>query len=321
MLRLKKILVPTDFSTASDEALTSACQWGRSFGAEVHVLHVLQSLRPDLLPSPAYLSDPRSAPVTLREYADAELETRRQRAGRQGVAVECSAKEGLSAAGTILDYAQQSDVDLIAMSTHGRRGVRRMILGSVTEEVVQFSNLPVLTIVAGEPSAHPLRPDHILVPVDLSEHSKKAVAHAKHLAAAFGADLRLLHVVVEMPVPVYYDGTGFPGLAFTSPVLEKQAVEALECLYAEAEGPSVPVEFHLEHGLAVEQILRFSSTHPTDLMVLASHGLTGLSHLLMGSVAERLVRRASCPVFTVKSFGRSLLSTEKSPATFVGAAD
>jgi nucleotide-binding universal stress UspA family protein len=319
MLRLNKILVPTDFSPASGDALTSACQWGRSFGAEIHVVHVLQSLRPDLFPSPATVTDPRSAPATLREHAEAELETRRRRASRQGVAVKCVAKEGLSAAGTLLEYAQENDVDLIAMSTHGRRGVRRMILGSVTEEVVQCSTHPVLTIVAGERPAA-LRPDHILVPVDLAEHSKKAVAHAKHLAAAFGADLRLLHVIVEMPLPGYYDGTGFPGLAYTSPTLEKQAVEGLESIYAEAGGPSVPVEYHLEHGLAVEQILRFASTHRTDLLVLASHGLTGLPHLLMGSVAERLVRRASCPVFTVKSFGRSLLSTETSPTASVGAA-
>jgi nucleotide-binding universal stress UspA family protein len=320
MLQLNKILVPTDFSPASDDALTSACQWGRSFGAEIHIVNVLQTLRPDLYPAPASPPDSRSAPATVRECAEGELETRRRLASRQGVTVKCAAAEGLSAAGTILAYAEENDIDLVAMSTHGRRGVRRMILGSVAEEVVQFSTLPVLTIVAGERSAHPLRPEHILVPVDLSEHSKKAVAHAKHLAAAFGAGLRLLHVVVEMAQPVYYDGMGVPNLVFASPVLEKQAVAAMESLYAAAGGPSVPVEFHLEHGLAVEQILRFASAHRTDLLVLASHGLTGLSHLLMGSVAERLVRRASCPVFTVKAFGKSLLSDEKSPAAFVGAA-
>jgi nucleotide-binding universal stress UspA family protein len=206
------------------------------------------------------------------------------------------------------------------MGTHGRSGVRRMMLGSVAEGVVQYSNRPVLTIVGGQRSAHPLRPERILVAVDLSDHSKAAVAYAKHLAATFGAELRVLHVVVPVAPPAYHDGTCIPSFTFTSPVVEKEAMAAMKRFYAEAQGPSGPIDFHVEHGQAVERILAFTAAHQTDLLVLASHGLTGLPHLLMGSVAERLVSRASCPVFTVKSFGRSLIQEEAPPAKAVGAA-
>jgi nucleotide-binding universal stress UspA family protein len=319
MLRVKNILVPTDFSLASDNALTIACQWGRKLGAQIHVLHALQSLRSDLYPASLAAADPGWIPMTLRESATGDLETRRRLATNQGVAVTCATGDSLSPAATILAYAETHDIDLIAMSTHGRRGVRRMLLGSVAEEVVQRSNHPVLTIVAAAGSSRPLQPERILVAVDLSERSTLPVAHAKHLAAAFGAKLHLLHVLVQSPLPPYYDGIGVPGVAFDSPLLEKQARAALECLYAEAGGPGGPVEFHLQHGQAVEQILDFAATHSTDLLVLASHGLAGLPHLLMGSVAERVVRRAYCPVLTVKSFGRSLIAANAAPVR-VGTA-
>jgi nucleotide-binding universal stress UspA family protein len=155
--------------------------------------------------------------------------------------------------------------------------------------------------------------------VDLSDHSRTAVAYAKHLAAAFEAELRLLHVVVEVPRPTLYDAMGLPNFVSASPAIEKEAVSAMENIYARAEGPNGPVQFDLERGLAVEEILRFTSTHHTHLLVLASHGLTGLSHLMMGSVAERVVRRANCPVFTVKSFGKSLISSDRPEGAVVSA--
>jgi nucleotide-binding universal stress UspA family protein len=145
------------------------------------------------------------------------------------------------------------------------------------------------------------------------------VAHAKHLAAVFGAELRLLHVLVQSPMPAYYEGMGVPSFVFDSPLLEKQALSALESLYDEADAPGRPVEFHLRRGQAVDEILRFAAAHSTDLLVIASHGLTGLQHLLMGSVAERVVRRASCPVLTVKSFGRPLLSAHEGSVAVMAA--
>jgi nucleotide-binding universal stress UspA family protein len=311
MLKVKNILVPTDFSPASDDALTSACQWSRKLGAQIHVFHALQSLRPDFYPASLAASDPSWIPKALRKSAERELETRRHLAAHQGIAVTCASTEGLSAAATILEYAESYEIDLIAMGTHGRRGVPRMLLGSVAEEVVQCASRPVLTIVAGARSARPLQPERILVAVDLSEHSRALVAHAKHLAAVFGAELRLVHVLVPWAVPpYYYAGMEAPSLVFDSPRLEKQLSYALESLYSEANGPRGPVDFHLERGQAVEKILRVAAVHSTDLLILGSHGLTGLPQLLMGSVAERVVRRAPCPVLTVKAFGRSLIAAD-----------
>jgi nucleotide-binding universal stress UspA family protein len=316
MLRVKRILFPTDFSPTSDAALATACHWARKLDAELHLFHTLESLRPDLYPAALGLADPAIVSLSIEEMAHKELEERRRQASNQGAVVTVAAVEGLSAAPTLLDYAETHDIDLIAMSTHGRRGVRRLLLGSVAEEVVQRSTCPVLTIGAAAKSGHSLSPQRILVAVDLSDHSAAPVAHAKHLASLFQAEMQLLHVLVRSPLPAYYDGAAVPNLVFDSPLLEKEAQSALEKLYEDADGPAGPVSMHVEHGLAVEQILRFASANSSDLVVVASHGLTGVSHLLMGSVAERVVRQASCPVLAFKSFGKSLIA-EPAPARVV----
>jgi nucleotide-binding universal stress UspA family protein len=313
MLQVTKILVPTDFSPACDAALTHACHWARRLGAEVHIFHALQSLRPDVYPASLGASDPAWIPLTLRESAEAQLATRLRLAADQGVAATCATADGLSPAPTILDYAQSHDVGLVIMSTHGRRGVRRMLLGSVAEEVVQRAQQPVLTMIARSLSARPPEPRRILVALDLSEHSAVALACAKQLAAAFGAQLLMLHVLIQSPVPALYDDVAAAQLTFSSPRFETKARQALESMYRDAGGENGRADAHVERGPAVERILEFASTHSIDLVVLASHGLTGLAHVLMGSVAERVVRRASCPVLTVKSFGRSRPAADGSP--------
>jgi nucleotide-binding universal stress UspA family protein len=312
MLRVRRVLFPTDFSSTSDVALAPACHWTIKLGAQLHIFHAMESFRPDLYPGSLGLADPAILSLNLEEEARKELDVRRRMATNQGATVTCATAEGLSPAPMILDYAETHDIDLIARSTHGRRGVRRLLLGSVAEEVVQRSLCPVLTM-GGGGAGHSLSPQRILVAVDLSDHSAAPVALAKHLAALFGAETQLLHVLVRSPLPAYYDGVGVPHPAFKSPLLEKEAQTALEALYEDAGGPPGPLSVQIEHGLAVEQILRFAAANSSDLVVLASHGLTGVSHLLMGSVAERVVRQASCPVLTVKSFGKSLIADAAPP--------
>ena len=225
---------------------------------------------------------------------------------------------GLAAAPNILDYAEAHDIDIIAMSTHGRRGVRRLLLGSVAEEVVQRSTCPVLTITAGPRSSHDLWPERILAAVDLSEHSSAVVAYGKELALLFRAELQLLHVIVRTPLPAYYDGGGLPMVMFDSSLLERESQVALGTLYQNAGGAPGPSSVHVEHGVALEQILRFATVNSSDLILVASHGLTGVAHLLMGSVSERVVRQAPCPVLTIKSFGKSLIDQPAAAALASG---
>jgi len=309
MLQVSRILFPTDFSSTSDSALTPACHWARRLGAELHLLHVVEALRPELYAASLALPDPAIIDARLHEKAQEELETRCRLARDRGAKATCESIEGLSPAPAILDYAESHDADLIAMSTHGRRGLRRFLLGSVTEEVVQRSSAPVLTL-RGENTVYDAVPHRILVAVDLSQHSAAAIGHAKELAALFHAELQLLHVLVRPPIPISYDGMSAPNLLPDFSQLEKEAQTALEELYERSAGPSGPMSLHVVEGLPVDEILRFARVNSSDIVVVASHGLTGVKHLLLGSVAERVVRQSSTPVLTLKSFGKSLIVKE-----------
>jgi nucleotide-binding universal stress UspA family protein len=189
--------------------------------------------------------------------------------------------------------------------------MRRFLLGSVTEEVVQRSSSPVLTL-RGENSVYDAIPHRILAAVDLSDHSEPAIAHAKEIAALFHAELQLLHVLTR-PQLRSYDPMAMPSGLPDLPRLAKDAEKALERAYERCGGPSGPMSVHLAEGLAVEEILRFARVNQSDLVVLASHGLTGVSHLLLGSVAERVVRLSSTPVLVLKSFGTSLIAKPSEP--------
>lgn len=138
----------------------------------------------------------------------------------------------------------------------------------------------------------------ILCPVDFSEHSKAALRMARDLAREHGGRLTVLHVVEPILYPVEYGMAPVPAEDLETTVT-RNARERLEELVKEEVGGE-PVETRVVFGAAWQEICRIAEEEGFDLIVLATHGLTGLKHLLLGSVAERVVRHAPCPVLTVK---------------------
>jgi nucleotide-binding universal stress UspA family protein len=135
----------------------------------------------------------------------------------------------------------------------------------------------------------------ILHPTDFSERSRYALRYAWLLARELGARLIVLHVVPPPPVTIHGEM-----IAFVPPE-ERDLDELRERLRAyQADTPAVPVDHFLEEGDPAAVILRVAKTTPCDLIVMGTHGRTGLGRLLMGSVAEEVVRKAPCPVITVK---------------------
>lgn len=149
----------------------------------------------------------------------------------------------------------------------------------------------------------------ILAPTDFSEHSRRALDYAVFLARTFGAELTVLHVF-EPPVhfgPEMKVQVGDGTTVLLSEFLERQALEALQSLTQQLEADTeLRVSKRLMHGNPVEAILQAAKEGPYDLIVLGTHGRTGLSHLFAGSVAERVVRLAPCPVLTTKLEGEPL---------------
>lgn len=307
MLQLRRILVPTDFSRRSERSLDLALEFADRFGAELHMLHAIV-LHADDPNDPAHLfPDPEEIRRRLEEIADRRMATSLDARSDRGVTVVRARRRGISAAPVILEHAEEIGADLIVMSTHGRRGLEHVLLGSVTEEVVRLAPCPVLTVRADAEVEETPTLESILVPVDFSEHARGALSHARELAESFGARLDVLHVF-ERPIhPEIYLG-GMPLATPEFSAVEGSLREALDTFAREAPGPAVEIAVHVTEGRAVPGVLDFAREAGSDLIVIATHGLTGMAHVLLGSVAEKIVRRARCPVFTVKPFGRSLVA-------------
>jgi nucleotide-binding universal stress UspA family protein len=140
---------------------------------------------------------------------------------------------------------------------------------------------------------------HVLAPTDFSEYSKKAVACALELAKKFGAKLTVLHVIELPPYPV--EGYVTPNLSQTfMDDLERQATTELAQVIPEAEAAGVELARVVGVGTPYRTIIDTAEAEQVDLIVMATAGRTGFSHLIMGSIAERVVRTASCPVLTIR---------------------
>jgi nucleotide-binding universal stress UspA family protein len=299
MLRIQQVLLPTDRTAWSEAVFAHAARYARDHGARLHVLTVS-----------AGRDEEEWEPVTAPP-ADADAFTERLHeaaADAVGFEVVHADHAAPSVSRGILDYAERIDADLIVMATHGRRGVDHALIGSIAEAVVRRSPCPVLT---ARPTAEHTEtsPRRVLVPVDLSVHARRALAYAREIVEGTGAEVHLVHVV--QPYPNY-------GVVDTPPAeqsltdAERQAAEnELRGLVGEVMGDDMPVRLHVESvlGNPALPVLDLAERLDIDLLVLGSHGRSGIRRFWLGSVTEKVVQLAPCPVFTVKVFGKSLLPT------------
>ncbi len=292
---IRKILYPTDFSRCAKHGLTYAVRLAEHFGAELQLFHAIL-LHGDDPYNPAYhFPDRDEIHRRVKEVADSEMGLLVEDQSTQ-LTIRQVQRRGIYAGPLILEYAQEHDIDLIIMGTHGHRGPAHLLLGSVADEVVRRARCPVLTLrELTEPRAL-AAPQSILVPVDFSDHSRRSVALARDLAQRYGARLQLLHVNEPINFPEFYD------LAVPSPgeELERRSLEALHELMAAVGGPEVPFEVHAAVGRPAIEIAAFADQQASDLVVIATHGLTGIQRLVMGSTAEKVVRVCASPVLSVK---------------------
>lgn len=301
MLSLQNIIFPTDFSPCAEGAFPYAVALAERTGATVHVLHVVVRQAYDADNPLAYLP----LESDLEEGSSEEAGRRRQAQTQRlatGVSVTATEVEDSSAAAAILEFALQRDADLIVMGTHGRRGMSRFLLGSVAERIVRLSDSPVLTV-AGD--ADPVRMPHVgrlLVPVDFSPRSRQAVREAALLAETFGAELELLHVIDESVLPTAYHADALM-VDDWSGLHRRRSTAVLEQMARDL-APGIAVRCRVEVGDPAAVIV--DAAAESQLVVIATHGLTGIRRLLMGSVTEKVVRLSPTPVFTLKSFGRAL---------------
>lgn len=302
MLKIKRILWPTDFSRCAKQALGHAAHLARQYQAELHVMHAMVLMQDD----PYHLPNKEEIDQQLKDLAHSRLSDTIQALQTDDLKIKQVQVRDISTAPAILGYVKENDIDLIVMGTHGRRGLGHLFLGSVTEEVVRLASCPVLTIRELTTPTPVENIKQILVPVDFSEHSQRALTYAKSLAAFYRARLQMLHILEEYIPPTFYMATGSSAVTF-SIELKKKTHEAMIALLQDTTGPEVDADFHVIEGYAAHDIVDFAQEKKSDLIVIATHGRTGLEHMLLGSVTEKVVRRAPCPVFTVRTFGKVLI--------------
>jgi nucleotide-binding universal stress UspA family protein len=282
MRPFQTILHPTDLSEPAKPALCLAVRLAQVHRARLIVLYVA---------TPPVLYGELGMTIPIPEMQQKILEADRKKLEdlAAGSGAECRVVEGVAAA-EIVRNAREEPCDLIVMGTHGRGGVARLLLGSVAADVLHKAPCPVLAVKPpGAPNsggedaaARPLFPI-ILHPTDFSERSRHAFDVACALARG-GGRLNVLHVVEAVHV--------------ASEGYEQALYERLRMF--QTDDPSIQIEYWLREGDPATEILSDASGKECDLIALGTHGWTGLDRLLMGSVAETILRGAGCPVLVVR---------------------
>jgi nucleotide-binding universal stress UspA family protein len=292
MLKMQRILCPVDFSEFSDRAYEYALSFARHFGAKLFVQHVIE---PVVVLPRMYISPPLIDQIYAEQDAGAEEKIHELTAkhSRNGVECEVVLQRG-PVADSVLQFAEDQNIDLIAMGTHGRRGLDRIVLGSVTERVLRTAHCPVLGVhnpaqVTPETREEPIEIRKILFCTDFSDNSPRALEYAFLLACQYKAEISLLHVLER---------------SGSNKNLEAEKRETLERLHSLAPDDvkrCVTVVPAVRAGQPYQEILEDATENQTDLIVLGVRGRNVINLALFGSTTYRVIQLGSCPVLVVRT--------------------
>ena len=280
---VRHVLCPVDFSSFSRRAMEEAVPIAQAFGADMTALFVYP-----LEPSVAGEADTGAVipDEGARSAVAADLGPFLQPARAAGVRASVSQRAGDPVA-AILEEARRTGAGLIAMGTHGRSGLERLVLGSVADEVLRRAACPVLTVARPGASQPPPGGSRILCAVDLTPASARTMETALAYGKALGAPVTLLHVVE----PAGSDEATW--------ARRGEARERLHDLAARA-GQWAFQEETVVAGRSHVEILRLAAERRVSLIVIGTHSTHDMERALCGSTADQVVREARCPVLTVR---------------------
>jgi nucleotide-binding universal stress UspA family protein len=321
MPQVNHILVPIEIHENAAPVVAWAALIARALHSRLTLLHVNESLE-SLKHKPVVLA--RKIPgtdVTPDEWRSSYAQTAQLELARlveqfcAGVSVETVLLEGRAHA-TILEYLEKTPCDLIIMGTHGRPWYERIVIGSTAETVLRASALPVLIVhnTASRQSSPQLK--RLLLASDFSVGSLNSEQWALQLATHGAEEVTLTHAVENPLLDVYEPDTADIDLrkimeeSRQHPPRSAQpfwdhahrvAHAKLSLMQQQFLGARVRVELVVKEGPAAEDILRVAEEKSVDLIVMATHGRSGVRRLVLGSVTEKVVRAAACPVLAVRS--------------------
>jgi nucleotide-binding universal stress UspA family protein len=292
-MNFKSILCPVDFSDVSLRACEYAQSLTRRYDAKLYLLHAIEPLT-TAYPY-YYVADQINVAYSdLAAQVENELGELVRKQGMEPLHPELVVKEG-PVAQTILDFAGAHRAELIVMGTHGRGGMDRLMLGSVTEKVLRKSCVPVLAVrkpahdfVGHGQDEEPVALKKILYCTDFSTTAEKALGQALSLAMEYDAELTLLHVLEHVA---------------TGEALQERTAAAMR----ELEKP-LPADARnwckvrklVRAGRPYQEIIQLALEDQTDLVVLGVHGRNAVNLAIFGSTTHRVLQLGPCPVLTVR---------------------
>jgi nucleotide-binding universal stress UspA family protein len=295
-----RFLVPLDGSRLAESVLPVAQQMASRFHARMTLLHIMEEHPPTVIHGERHLTGVAQAQAYLAEIA------LRLQSSALPVEIHVHQDKEDNVARSIVQHAQEMNADLVIMCTHGHGGLRELLFGSNAQQALQRGTQSILLLFPREDgSVPPFHLQRILVPLDGSSAHEPALPAAITLARTLGAEL---HLVLVIPTLATLSGeqavTGLLLPLTMRAVLDlsqQDAADYLEQAVARCRAEGVAARAEVLRGDIVPAVLGLAERLNVDLIVLASHGRTGLDALLTGSVAARITGRRIRPLLLVRA--------------------
>jgi nucleotide-binding universal stress UspA family protein len=313
MTRIQRILYATDLSPISESAWHEARQLGRLFDAEILLVHVMPALvLPSLGTFPPELYD--ELVRRERRESDARFDRLLGSVVGSGLKVRIRLEEGGPPARRILEVAAAEAADVIVVGTHGRKGLERAFLGSVADRLLRQAPCPVLTVQPSLGQKPGERIRRICYATDFSPAARAAWPWVVGIATAADAEIDLVHATYA-PVPDHH----LPpeALGRMAQMLHEQGRAEAERFLEQSDFPRGRISVRLPQGDPGEQVVHQAKTYSADLIVMGTHGWSGVVRWMLGSVAQFVIQTAPCPVLTIAP--ASLAERERPAAESQGA--
>lgn len=284
MGRYRKILAAVDGSETSMHALKEAFKLAQNEGSWITVASVIPPYEGEM-----ELVGVKDIRASLRKPCDDALTEAEKIAKAEKTLIKTVCEEG-EIYERVVDLAESESCDVIVMGRKGRHRIERALVGSVTARVIGHARKDVLVV----PEKTAIGWKTILLATDGSIYSKAAADKAIDLAKSYGGDLKVISVV-DVPAEFYGEA---PGIVED---LVKKAKTYVESVKKQAEKAGIKTETFVREGEAYQAVTDIAKEQNINAIVMGSHGRTGIKRLLMGSVAEKVIGYAPCPVLVVKA--------------------
>ena len=288
---MKKILVPLDGSAVAEEIIIHVEMLARQSGAAVILMRVVPFLWPDDHVHVREMGD------KMDKEASDYLFTIETHLVEKGIEASVLVHEG-NVPEVICDTARESEVDLIAISTHGHGGVQRWALGSVTSKVIQASSVPLLVHRSTGEQVEEVHCKNVLIPIDGSQFSESIFPQARYIVELFNAKVWFISAIT---IP-----GGFSVLEKEVPAIEDKVTESIEHYYSTLESrfkeeKTINYEVVIRKGDPAQVICDFVEKNHIDLIAMSTHGRGGIRRWALGSVTDKVLHHSPKPILLVRA--------------------